>query len=385
MKKLNCSKKQIENARKFVKKEISSCSEKVREIVEFMSRKNIKIPEPQKYPRFIKVDDRFMNLAGWYIAEGSGDDKKIELSMGAQDDPYIPKLIEYLEELNCKPRLIKSGKKRRIICTGTICGIFPKLFGSGSFNKEIPDQLFTGRKEILPLLRAYILGDGCLKDTRRYRTRFSTTSSKLVNQIWLIFNSLGIWSSYKKDKRAYTLEVLGKFSQKLRNLLKFPLQNFSKMPCNSVFCIDSGFVIPVKSVTSEKYEGKVYDISVLSDDHAFIANKVVTHNSGLQAMALGIPVITTRFGGALEYAKPDLCTYLEPQKYRNIPVMDGIPQLNNCIWPYLAIGEVSNKMRQVMLEVKDREEKAERAYQYVHEKFTYQAIGTKLLETLELI
>lgn len=105
---------------------------------------------------------------------------------------------------------------------------------------------------------------------------------------------------------------------------------------------------------------------------------------GLQAMALGIPVITTRFGGALEYAKPDLCTYLEPQKYRNIPVMDGIPQLNNCIWPYLTIGEISNKMRQVMLEVKDREEKAERAYQYVHEKFTYKVIGTKLLEILEL-
>ena len=106
---------------------------------------------------------------------------------------------------------------------------------------------------------------------------------------------------------------------------------------------------------------------------------------GLQAMALGIPVITTRFGGALEYAKPDLCTYLEPQRYRNIPVMDGIPQLNNCIWPYLTIGEISNKMRQVMHEVKDREEKAERAYQYVHEKFTYQTIGTKLLETLELV
>ncbi len=106
--------------------------------------------------------------------------------------------------------------------------------------------------------------------------------------------------------------------------------------------------------------------------------------SGLHAMALGIPVITTRFGGVLEYAKPDLCTYLEPQKYRNIPVMDGIPQLSNCIWPYLSIGEVSNKMRQVMYEVKDREEKAERAYKYVHKRFTYQAIGTKLIEALEL-
>ncbi len=106
--------------------------------------------------------------------------------------------------------------------------------------------------------------------------------------------------------------------------------------------------------------------------------------SGLHAMALGIPVITTRFSGTLEYAKPDLCTYLEPQKYRNIPVMDGIPQLSNCIWPYITVDEISNKMQQVLYEVKDREEKAERAYQYVHEKFTYQSIGTKLLEVLGL-
>ena len=105
----------------------------------------------------------------------------------------------------------------------------------------------------------------------------------------------------------------------------------------------------------------------------------------LHAMALGIPVITTRFGGTLEYAKPDLCTYLEPQKYRNIPAMDGIPQLNNCIWPYITVDEISKKMKQVLYEVKDREEKAERAYKYVHERFTYQSIGKKLLETLELI
>ena len=106
--------------------------------------------------------------------------------------------------------------------------------------------------------------------------------------------------------------------------------------------------------------------------------------SGLQAMALGIPVITTRFGGVLEYAKPNLCTYLEPKKYRSIPVMDGIPQLSNCIWPYLTVGEISNKMRHVLHEVKEREEKAERAYRYVHERFTYQSIGAKLLEALEL-
>lgn len=105
---------------------------------------------------------------------------------------------------------------------------------------------------------------------------------------------------------------------------------------------------------------------------------------GLHAMALGLPVITTRFGGSLEYAKPDICTYLQPKKYRTVSQMDRIPQLRNCVWPYVQIEEIAAKMQQVLYLVKDREEKAERAYQYVHENFSYQSIGTKLLETLEL-
>jgi len=382
---LNCTKKQVENARAFIRGDISSCSTKVTEAISFIHQNEIQPPLPQKYPRFIKIDKDFMNLAGWYIAEGSGDNYKIELSMGSQDHPYIPRLIRYLRTLNCKPRLTKQGKKRRIICTGTICGIFPRLFGSGSHNKKIPEILFTGSQKILPLLRAYFLGDGCLKDTRCYRTRCTTVSSKLVDQIWIILNSLGIWSSYRKTKQdAYELVILGKFSQKLRSLLKFPLQSFNRVPCNRVFDVNFGFVVPVTDVTSEKYAGKVYDLSVESDDHAFITNQVVAHNSGLHAMALGIPVITTRFGGALEYAKPDLCTYLEPQKYRSISAMDGIPQLSNCIWPYISVEEIANKMRYLFINIKDREEKSQRAYKYVHENFSYDVIGKKFLDILEI-
>lgn len=107
--------------------------------------------------------------------------------------------------------------------------------------------------------------------------------------------------------------------------------------------------------------------------------------SGLHAMALNIPIITTRFGGCLQYAEPDLCTYLEPVRYRRIPVMDNIPQLSNCIWPQLDIKEIVYKMRQVFVDVKDRESKAEKAYKRVHERYTYDVVGKLLLKSLELL
>lgn len=106
--------------------------------------------------------------------------------------------------------------------------------------------------------------------------------------------------------------------------------------------------------------------------------------SGLHAMALGMPVITTRFGGSLEYAKSELCTFLEPSKYQSIPIMDRIPQLSNCIWPFLRIGEIADKMRSTFVGVKEREEKAERAYKYVHENFTYEVIGKQFIDVMEV-
>ncbi len=101
---------------------------------------------------------------------------------------------------------------------------------------------------------------------------------------------------------------------------------------------------------------------------------------GMHAMALGIPVITARFGGALEYAKPDMCTYLEPQRYKQFSSMDGIPQFANCIWPVIRIGEIRDKMRVV---AKDTiTDKVERAYNYVHKNFNYNVVGSKFLEVI---
>jgi glycosyltransferase involved in cell wall biosynthesis len=103
---------------------------------------------------------------------------------------------------------------------------------------------------------------------------------------------------------------------------------------------------------------------------------------GLHAMALGIPVVITKYAGVTEYAKPETCTFIEPRGYRTHPNMDGIPQFNNCIWPELRIGDIRDSMRKVFEEYP--KEKAMTAYKYVHENFNYDVIGRKFLEALEI-
>ena len=100
---------------------------------------------------------------------------------------------------------------------------------------------------------------------------------------------------------------------------------------------------------------------------------------GLHAMAMGIPVITTRFGGALEYAKPNNCTYIEPCRYE-MRSIDRFPQFRNAIWPVITVKEIATRLREVF----DREpiEKTEAAYVDAHKKFTYEVIGQKYYEAL---
>jgi glycosyltransferase involved in cell wall biosynthesis len=103
---------------------------------------------------------------------------------------------------------------------------------------------------------------------------------------------------------------------------------------------------------------------------------------GLHAMALGIPVITTKFSGCLQYAKPEYSTYIIPKSYKTYSVMDGIPQFNNCIWPVLRIGDVRDAMRQA--HKKYPKEQAKAAYSFVHENFTYESIGQKLINVVKI-
>lgn len=104
--------------------------------------------------------------------------------------------------------------------------------------------------------------------------------------------------------------------------------------------------------------------------------------SGLHAMACGIPVLTVRFGGALEYAKSEYVTYIEPEKYQLMPSLDNIPQYRNTIWPVVTHNSIKDKLIYVKKNYNECIQKSRLAYNFVHKNLTYQAIGSRLLESI---
>lgn len=93
---------------------------------------------------------------------------------------------------------------------------------------------------------------------------------------------------------------------------------------------------------------------------------------GLQCMALGVPVVITKFSGCVDYANDKTATMLEPRGFILKKNMDGIPQFRNRKWAFISIEEIRKAMREIINNPAKILEKSKNAYEEVRSEFTYQ-------------
>jgi len=103
----------------------------------------------------------------------------------------------------------------------------------------------------------------------------------------------------------------------------------------------------------------------------------------MHALALNIPIIVTKYGGALEYAKPEFSTYFIPYGYTKKPVLDGFPQFANKIWPDIKVSEVRDKMLFAYHSLSALQKITRDGYQFVHDHFNYKIIGHRFVNVVE--
>lgn len=93
---------------------------------------------------------------------------------------------------------------------------------------------------------------------------------------------------------------------------------------------------------------------------------------GLQCMFLKVPVIITNFSGCQEYANENTACLLEPAGFEYIEeCLDGLPQFRGKKWPIITVKSVRKAMREMVESYDTYQNKAEFAYNYVNERFTY--------------
>lgn len=104
---------------------------------------------------------------------------------------------------------------------------------------------------------------------------------------------------------------------------------------------------------------------------------------GLQAMAVGTPVLITGWSGCVEYATDETATLFAPEKFVEIDFLDGIPQFRGCKWASISVEQIAKKMRYVLENREEVYKKAEKGALLVREKFSYSSIFRKISEAFK--
>jgi len=92
---------------------------------------------------------------------------------------------------------------------------------------------------------------------------------------------------------------------------------------------------------------------------------------GLQAMALGVPVIITNHSGCTEYANAETAFLLQPEGTRYQKCLDGIPQFSRKTWIYLSPEQIGYVMHRVFEHPEEVKQKGNAGSLYARTKFGY--------------
>jgi len=93
---------------------------------------------------------------------------------------------------------------------------------------------------------------------------------------------------------------------------------------------------------------------------------------GLQCMFLKVPVIITNFSGCQDYANKETATLLEPSGFELITGgLDALPQFRDKKWPIVTVADTIKAMRGVFENYDNAKKKADSAYDFVMDRFTY--------------
>lgn len=108
--------------------------------------------------------------------------------------------------------------------------------------------------------------------------------------------------------------------------------------------------------------------------------------TALEAMAAGVPVITTDHSATTEFCTPKTATMVPVNGISILNyVMDNLPQFRNQTWPFYSVDSLINSMRWVVNNELEAIAKARLGQELVAKKYDYSALGAIMEKILSSI
>lgn len=297
----------IRNIVKRKRKLVDSLSISINEYLDKINYQ--RVLQPQKFSRYIFLDESLMRLIGYFAAEGyivgNENNRQLRFAFNENELEYIKDVKSLIGKIFGYDKTIARQTPRHAVevtvYNHAIAKFFEWLLPKGAVNKRLPDFVLNQSKENLrQFLIGSLRGDGNLTNARRIG--YKTASPHLAHQIAEIFMRLGYLASvqsyepkYENHSTSYYVRIGGE--QAKRFAVEFPELNLAFpeniQPKQDVFCDADNFYVAIRSVkTLENQELEVFNLEV-EEDHTYIANRVAVHNCTTRVVTgAGVPQIT---------------------------------------------------------------------------------------------
>lgn len=222
-------------------------------------------------------------ILGLYCAEGCYIAHSSKWTLNYKEPELAERVVKTLENLGYHTsQRIRPDEGTHCVLTykRVLTKKIDEKIGHGSLNKHIPDDILFNKDEniLVSFLKGYFAGDGYF-DKRRQTLYASTISKNLALDIQMAFNRIGYFASinfYKRDKSKNADYKISVIDDNAIKLLGYSVNK--KFSHQQAIKIDDNFYVPIKSISYEEKDCKIYNIE--TEDGTFVHNNQITGNSG---------------------------------------------------------------------------------------------------------
>lgn len=250
----------------------------------YVSRRTTRGPRPARLP-IVQVDDNFLRLIGYFIAEGSTNRAYIRFSLGNHEELFAGEIVELIEKLFGlrasihRRRGTKSGLEVTA-CHATLANAFENLCGRGAQEKHIPFAL-----QEVPVMQRRVLieaiarGDGTQfvanRSSHTHRS-ITTVSSVLAEQVVDALLAMGHYPGLHLLKKRFRNGV------RHREAYTAVWSEEARPKYDLTYRTEGGeryWLLPIERLRRIRYRGPVYNLTV-EKDHSYVVSHIAVSNCG---------------------------------------------------------------------------------------------------------
>ncbi len=253
------------------------------DLEEYVSKRSTRGKRPSRLP-ILSVDEDFLRLIGYFIAEGSTHRAYVRFSLGDHEEELADDIVRLSYALfGLRAAVHRRSRRRSVevtICHAALANAFANLCGRGAQEKHIPfvlQELPPSQKRVL--IESIAQGDGTRflgsRSSRMHRS-IATISPVLAEQLVDTLVALGHYPGLHVKEQSVHQGV------RRREAYMISWSEEARPRYDLIYHTEEGkryWLLPIARLRRFKYRGPVHNLTV-ENDHSYVVSHVAVANCG---------------------------------------------------------------------------------------------------------